>query len=62
MAVGLWNFFADTAIAPVVELDENYSNVEFINSSGRFEDGKVYLSDIAPFAFVGFVVCKSKQV
>ena len=37
MAVGLWNFFADTAIDPVVELDGEYSGIEFLNTNGRLE-------------------------
>ena len=58
MAVGLWNFFADIAIDPVAKLDKAYKDIKFINCSGRLENGKVYLSDIAPFAFAGFVVFK----
>ena len=58
MAVGLWNFFADMAIDPVVELDESYSNIKFINCNGRLENDKVYLDDINPFAFCGFEVFK----
>ena len=56
MAVGLWNFFADIVIEPVVELAEEYSEIEFINCNGRIDGDKVYLSDISPFGFVGFEV------
>ena len=56
MAVGLWNFFADTAIDPVVELDGEYSGIEFLNTNGKLDKNKVYLSDIPPFGFVGFEV------
>lgn len=56
MAVGLWNFFADTAIEPVVELDAEYSGIEFLNTNGKLYKNKVYLSDIPPFGFVGFEV------
>lgn len=56
MAVGLWNFFADTAIEPVVELDGEYSGIEFLNTNGKLYKNKVYLSDIPPFGFVGFEV------
>ena len=56
MAVGLWNFFADTATEPVVELDREYSQIEFINCDGRMDKDKVYLSDISPFGFVAFEV------
>lgn len=56
MAVGLWNFFADIAIDPVVELDGEYSGIEFLNTNGKLYKNKVYLSDIPPFGFVGFEV------
>ncbi len=58
MAVGLWNIFADTVINPVVELDESYKEISFINCTGRIEGDKVYLSDISPFSFAGFEVEK----
>jgi hypothetical protein len=48
------NFFADTAIEPVVELSRPYQSVNFFNCSGRLENDRVYLCDIAPFAFAGF--------
>lgn len=54
LAVGLWNFFADTAIEPIVKLDGTYKNIKFINCNGRLENDKVYLTDINPFTFVGF--------
>lgn len=56
MAVGLWNFFADIAIDPVVELDGEYSGIEFLNTNGKLDKNKVYLNDIPPFGFVGFEV------
>lgn len=56
MAVGLWNMFADWVFEPVIELDDVYSEVEFINCNGRLEGDKVYLSDIPPFGFAGFEV------
>ena len=58
MAVGLWNFFADTAIEPVVELDNKYSSINFNNCSGKLLQDKVLLSDIPPFGFVAFEVNK----
>ena len=61
MAVGLWNFFADIAIDPVVELGEAYGSIKFINCNGRLENDKVYLDDINPFAFVGFEVFKASE-
>ena len=56
MAVGLWNFFADTAIEPIAELDSEYSGIKFLNTSGNLDKNKVYLNDIPPFGFVGFEV------
>ena len=59
LSVGLWNFFADVAIAPVIELGEKYSGIKFISCSGRLDADKVSLSDIAPFAFAGFELFKA---
>lgn len=61
MAVGIWNFFADTAIEPVVQLGESYDSIKFINCDGRLENDKVYLNDINPFAFAGFEVFKNQK-
>jgi hypothetical protein len=58
MAVGLWNFFADVAINPIVELDEEYSEIEFINGGGHIDGSRVVLDDVAAFGFVGFEVRK----
>lgn len=56
LSVGLWNFYADIAINPVIELDKKYSSVRFINCDGTLDGDKLYLSDIPPYAFVGFEV------
>lgn len=58
MAVGLWNFHADTVYEPIVELDGEYKEIEFINCHGEIIGDKVKLSDITPFGFVGFKVKK----
>ena len=58
MAVGLWNFFADAASEPVVELDDNYTTIVFINCNGRLVNNRVYLTDILPFSFAGFEIKK----
>lgn len=58
MAVGLWNFFADTAIEPALELDGEYCGIEFLNTSGKLDKNKVYLGDIPPFGFVAFELKK----
>ena len=56
LAVGLWNFYADIAIDPVVELGKDYSDIKFINCDGQLDKNKVYLNNISPFTFVGFEV------
>ena len=56
LAVGLWNFFADIAVAPIVELDKAYSEITFINCTGKLEKDRVHLSDIPAFGFAGFEV------
>ncbi len=56
MAVGLWNFFADIAVEPVVELDKAYEQISFINCTGKLKNDRVYLSDIPAFGFAGFEV------
>lgn len=58
MAVGLLNCFADEAIEPVIELDEEYSAAEFVGCSGRLEGDKVILSDIPPFSFAAVALKK----
>lgn len=58
-SVGLWNFFADIAMTPVVELGEAYEKIRFINCNGRLEGDRVYLDDIPPFAFAGFELFKA---
>lgn len=54
LSVGLWNFFADIAFEPVIELGDSYSEIEFINCSGELKGNKVFLDDIAAFGFAGF--------
>ena len=56
MAVGLWNFFADTVVEPTVKLDRAYTNLTCIGCSGKLEGDTVTLTDIPAFGFVGFEV------
>lgn len=58
MSVGLWNCFADPAFDAVIELDEEYKEVEFINCDGKIAGDKVYISKIDSFSFAGFEVKK----
>ncbi|MCQ2471229.1 MAG: hypothetical protein MJ147_04235 [Clostridia bacterium] len=57
MAVGLWNIFPDKIFDPVIELDKNYSSIEFINCTGSLQGDKVILDgNIHAFDFAGFEV------
>lgn len=56
LAVGLWNFFADSVLSPTVQLDKEYSAISCINCDGILEGDKAHISDIPPFGFVGFEV------
>ncbi len=56
LAVGLWNFFPDTVYDPEINLEGNYTEIEFINCTGALCGNCVKLSDIAPYGFAGFVV------
>ncbi len=56
MAVGLWNFCADIALEPVINLDKPYKTVKFLNCSGTLSGDKLYLSDIPAYGFAAFMV------
>ena len=56
MSVALANISLDDAINPKIELDKAYSQIRFINCSGRLEGDTVYLSDITPYGFCTFEV------
>ena len=51
MAVGLWNFCIDPIYEPVVELDREYSEVEYFGCTGRQEGNKLYLSRLGAYEF-----------
>ncbi|MBR5507719.1 MAG: hypothetical protein IKV88_06720 [Clostridia bacterium] len=57
-SVGLFNFFADSVYEPKIELDTEYSEIEFINCKGELKGNTVHLSEIHPFSFAGFEVIK----
>lgn len=61
MSVGLWNMFADAVDQPVVELEEEYRSIRFLNCSGRLEGNKVVLEEIRPFAFAAFEVSRAGE-
>ncbi|MBO5050837.1 MAG: hypothetical protein J6D31_01440 [Clostridia bacterium] len=58
MAVGLWNFFADPALSPTVQLDEEYASLSCVNCEGRIHGKSVTLTDIPAFGFAFFEVKK----
>ena len=56
MAVALANIFLDDVYSPIIHLDKEYTEIKFVNCSGKLEGDKVYLSDIAPYGFAAFEV------
>ncbi len=61
MAVGLWNFHADSVFAPKVVLKKEYKKIRFIRCSGSLEGNVVTLSELAAFGFCGFEVMDEKE-
>ena len=55
-SVWIGNFFADECMNTTVILDKEYSNIEFINCSGRLVGNRVELDRIGPFSYLGFSV------
>lgn len=55
-AIWIGNFFADECLNTTILLDKEYSEIEFINCSGKLKADKVELDYIGPFASVGFIV------
>ena len=58
LVIGLWNFFEDEVIEPVVQLAHKYQKAEFLCGSGIICGDTVHLDDIPPFAFRGIVLHK----
>ena len=58
MVIGLWNFFEDEALDPVVRLDREYASAKFFGGTGRLCGDRVELDDIPPFGFCGIVLNK----
>ncbi|MBQ8742738.1 MAG: hypothetical protein IJZ03_05170 [Clostridia bacterium] len=56
MSVLLMNIHLDDVIEPFVQLDRSYSDIRFINCSGRLDGDKVYLSDIGSYSMAAFEV------
>ncbi|MBQ9162086.1 MAG: hypothetical protein IJX74_02310 [Clostridia bacterium] len=58
LVIGIWNFFEDEAIEPVIQLGEKYQSAKFLNGSGTLCEQTAQLEDIPPFAFRGIVLTK----
>ncbi len=58
LVIGIWNFFEDEAIDPVIQLAREYQKAEFLCGSGTFCGDKVCLADIPPYGFRGIVLKK----
>ena len=56
LAVGLWNFHADSVEKPVVVLSQTYGGLTCLNCTGILSGNQVVLSEMAPFSFAGFEV------
>lgn len=56
MSVMLANVYLDDVLEPEVVLDKEYSEIKFVNCSGKLMGDKVVLSDIAPYGFAAFEV------
>ena len=54
MSVALCNVFPDDVLAPCIQLDRAYTEIEFVNCEGRLEGDRVILSDLAPYGFAAF--------
>ena len=56
MSVALANVNIDDVYAPEIRLDKLYSDIRFVNCTGRLVGDTVYLSDIPPYGFAAFEV------
>ena len=50
------NINIDEVINTEIKLNKKYTDIRFINCTGRLEGDKVYLSDISPYGFAAFEV------
>ena len=53
LVIGLWNFFEDVAIEPIVDLSKQYNKVECFGGSAKLVGDRIILSDIPAFGFIG---------
>ena len=58
VVIGIWNFFEDEAIEPVIFLGREYKNADFLFGEGSLSGDKAVLEDIEPFGFRAIVLKK----
>ncbi len=58
LAIGLWNFSADIALNPVIQLNQEYSGVSFLNGNGKLSSENIVLDDVAPYSSVVILLKK----
>lgn len=58
LVIGLWNFFEDDVIEPIIQLARHYHEAEFLCGSGVLCGDYIRLTDISPFGFRGIVLKK----
>lgn len=58
LVIGLWNFFEDEVLEPVVFLSKEYQNAEILCGFGKLFKDRVCLTDIPPYSFRGIVLKK----
>jgi hypothetical protein len=59
LVIGIWNFFEDEAIEPVVKLGAEYRKAEILCGEGKLCGDSVQLDDIPPFGFRAIVLEKT---
>jgi hypothetical protein len=59
LVIGIWNFFEDEAIEPVVKLGAEYIKAEILCGEGKLCGDSVQLDDIPPFGFRAIVLEKT---
>ena len=56
--IGIWNFFEDEVLDPVIQFGQTYQSAEFLCGSGELCGDRACLTDIPPYAFRGIVLKK----
>ncbi len=59
LVIGIWNFFEDEVIEPVIQLAKEYNRAEFLFGLGTLLGERAVLSDIPPYGFRCIVLEKS---